>query len=48
MNCSFNRQIFTHLKLSRDTASNERKLFRFDKMEVIGFEIVLIYVTFYR
>ena len=42
--------IFTHLKLwslTRSTTSSEWKLFRFDKIEVNCFRILLIDVTFY-
>ena len=35
------------VSLTRSTASSEWKLFRFDKMEVNHFEILLIHVTFY-
>ena len=38
--------ILTHLKLC--LASSEWKLFRFDKMEVNDFKILLINVTFYH
>ena len=51
----FNRQIiqsefsptWSCVSLTRSTASSEWKLFRFDKMEVNCFQILLIDVTFY-
>ena len=52
---SVNRQIiqsefsptWSCVSLTRSTTSSEWKLFRFDKMEVNGFQILLIDVTFY-
>ena len=38
--------IFTH-SLTRPTTSSEWKLFRFDKMKVNSFQILLVDVTFY-
>ena len=35
------------VSLTRSTTSSEWKLFRFDKMEVISFQILLVDVTFY-